>query len=68
MEWLQLLMLLICPLMMIFCMKGMSGHKNHDHHSHSSNYLNEKMLNLELENEKLRKEVDALSSMLKKVL
>jgi hypothetical protein len=47
-------------------MKGMSGHKNHDHHSHSSNYLNEKMLNLELENEKLRKEVNALSSMLKK--
>ena len=27
MEWLLLLMLLICPLMMIFCMKGMFSYK-----------------------------------------
>ncbi|MDQ0232404.1 DUF2933 domain-containing protein [Metabacillus malikii] len=66
MEWLQLLILLICPLMMIFCMKGMFGHKNHDHHSNSSNNLNDKMLNLELENKKLREEIEALSAMVKK--
>ena len=66
MEWLQLLILLICPLMMIFCMKGMFGQKNHDHHSHSSNNLNDKMLNLELENKKLREEIEALSAMVKK--
>ena len=48
------------------CLWCVFSHKNHDHHSHSSNNLNEKVLNLELENEKLRKEVDALSSMLKK--
>jgi hypothetical protein len=64
MEWLPFLLLLLCPLMMIFCMKGMGGHKHH--HSHSSNDMEEKMSKLELENEKLRKEVNALSSMVKK--
>jgi cell division protein FtsB len=47
-------------------MKGMGGHKHHDHTSHSSKILDSKMANLELENEKLRKEIDDLSSMIKK--
>lgn len=55
MEW---LLLLLCPLMMIFCMKGMGGHKHHS--SHSSKDLNVKMTDLEQENMKLRKEIDAL--------
>lgn len=63
-EWLSYLLLLLCPLMMIFCMKGMGGHKHH--HSHSSKDLDTKMSKLELENEKLRKEIDDLSSMVKK--
>ncbi|WP_082676560.1 DUF2933 domain-containing protein [Shouchella shacheensis] len=29
MEWLSLLILAACPLMMIFCMKGMSGKNSH---------------------------------------
>lgn len=65
MSWLSILVLLICPLMMIFCMKGMMGGHNH-HDSNSAHDLNNKMKNLEAENEKLRKEIDALSSLVKK--
>lgn len=65
MEWLSYLLLLLCPLMMIFCMKGhLGGHKHHD--SHSSIDLSKKMRNLEAENEQLRKEIDALSTLVKK--
>lgn len=67
MEW---LLLLLCPLMMIFCMKGHGSHgghgKGHKHGEHCSNDLDSKMSKLELENEKLRKEIDSLSSMVKK--
>lgn len=61
MEW---LLTLICPLMMIFMMFGMGGHGKK--HKHSSSAIDVKMTNLELENEKLRKEIDALSSLVKK--
>lgn len=64
MEWLSILLLLICPLMMIFMMKGHRG--GHHHEPHSAKDLNTKMSNIELENEKLRKEIDALSTMVKK--
>lgn len=63
MEW---LLVLICPLMMIVCMFGMGGHKHKHHGSHSSKDLDIKMSNLELENEKLRKELNVLSSIVKK--
>ena len=61
MEW---LLWLLCPLMMIFCMKGMGRHKHH--HTHASHEMDDKLSKLELENEKLRKEIDVLSSMVKK--
>lgn len=64
MEWFPLLLLLVCPIMMIFMMKGHGGHGHH--HSHSSHKLDIKMANLEQENEKLRKEIHSLSSMVKK--
>lgn len=64
MEWLTYLLLLLCPLMMIFCMKGMAGHKHHG--SHTSNKLDTKMSQLEVENQKLRKEIEDLSSLVKK--
>lgn len=68
MEWLFYLMLLICPLMMIFMMKGHGSHGvRHQHHdSHVSKDLDIKMSNLEIENQKLRKEINDLSSMVKK--
>lgn len=68
MEWLQYLLLLLCPLMMIFCMKGhFGGHKhNHNHESHSMNDIDKKVGNLLEENAKLRQEVDDLSKMVKK--
>jgi hypothetical protein len=65
MEWLSYLLLLLCPLMMILCMKGhMSGHKHHE--SDTSNGFSKKIMNLEVENEKLRKEIDNLSNLVKK--
>ncbi len=52
---------------MIFCMKGHGhGHKHKDHESHCSEDTNTKMSKLEFENEKLRNEIEALSSMVKK--
>lgn len=64
MEWLSYLLLLLCPLIMIFCMKGLGGHKHH--HSYYSKDLDTKMSKLELENKKLKKELDDLSSMVNK--
>ncbi|MFT8321118.1 MAG: DUF2933 domain-containing protein [Bacillus sp. (in: firmicutes)] len=65
MEW---LLLLICPIMMLFMMKGMGGHGHHknDHDTSDSKVLDTKLSKLELENEKLKKEIDALSTMVKK--
>ncbi|HWO76939.1 MAG TPA: DUF2933 domain-containing protein [Bacillus sp. (in: firmicutes)] len=66
MEWFSNLLLLLCPLMMIFCMKGMGGYKHH--HSHSSNDMDIKISKLELENEELRKEINSLSAKVQKDL
>ena len=65
MEWLQLLTLLICPLMMLFCMKGMFGHHKH-HQSHGTKDLDARLKSLELENGKLRSELDNLASVERK--
>lgn len=76
MEWLKYLLLLICPLMMIFCMKGHShshgrGHvEKSDIHKHPytpiSKKIDKKMSKLEIENKKLRNEIDKLSATVKK--
>lgn len=65
MEWLQYLLLLVCPLMMIFMMKGHSHGGGHKHHN-SSNELDYKISVLEDENKRLQKEISTLSSMIKK--
>lgn len=65
MEWIPFLMLLICPLMMIFMMKGHSHRGGHDHHN-SSKELHIKLTKLEKENERLQKEINSISSMIKK--
>lgn len=68
MEWLQYLILLACPLMMIFCLMGHMGGKkhNHNHDAHNLSDLEKKVVNLLDENAKLRKEVSDLSLMIKK--
>ncbi|WML43416.1 DUF2933 domain-containing protein [Neobacillus sp. PS3-40] len=66
MQWLSYLLILICPLMMIFMMKGHGGgHHNHDK-SHASHDLNRKVDLLQEENIKLRNEIETLSSLMKK--
>lgn len=66
MDWLQILSLLICPLMMIFCMKGMMGGHKHHHDSHSMNDIDNKMIKLQAENDKLRKDIENLTILVKK--
>lgn len=66
MDWLQILSLLICPLMMIFCMKGMMGGHKHHHDSHSIGDIDKKMNKLQDENDELRKEIEGLSILIKK--
>jgi len=46
-------------------MKGMFGHNKH-HHSHTSKDLDDRVKSLELENGKLRKEIDTLSTIERK--
>jgi hypothetical protein len=73
-EWLKYLLLLICPLMMISCMKGHSHGRGHveksDIHKHPytpiSKNLDKKMSKLKIENKKLRNETDKLSATVKK--
>lgn len=67
MQWLNNFLFLLCPLMMIFCMKGLfGGHHKHQSNSHSTNDLDHKVLLLETENQKLRKEIENLAMIVKK--
>lgn len=66
-NWLPLLILLICPLMMVFMMFGGHGHSHRhgDGHQKAHDSLNElesKVTALEKENEKLREEINELFS------
>jgi hypothetical protein len=66
MEWLQYLLILLCPLMMIFCMRGHGGGHNHQHEPHLSNNMEKKLKLLEEENNKLKSEMETLAKMVKK--
>jgi hypothetical protein len=66
MEWLQYLLLLLCPLMMIFCMRGHGGGHNHQHDHHLSKNMDTKLKLLEEENNKLKHEMETLAKMVKK--
>jgi hypothetical protein len=66
MEWLSYLLLLICPLMMIFCMKGLfGGHHNHKK-SDVTNDLEQKVRHLEEDNKQLQRELEHLTKIFKK--
>ncbi|WP_336788284.1 DUF2933 domain-containing protein [Paenibacillus sp. MMO-177] len=68
MQWLSILAVFACPLMMLFCMKGMfSGHKHSSakkdcHNSSNQNVqsLQLKMAELMEQNHKLTKEIENL--------
>ena len=73
MQWLQILAVLACPLMMLFCMKGMFGGKGHHSHKNSGQShwastseevkaLQIKMAELIEQNNKLTKEIQALKN------
>ena len=60
MNWANLLILLLCPLMMLFCMRGHKHHKHHDHHSsdhHSIKELQDQITKLEADNERLKEQL-----------
>lgn len=66
MNWASLLILLLCPLMMLFCMRGHKHHKHHDHHDHhdhhSSNHhsikeLQDQITKLQTDNERLKEQL-----------
>lgn len=66
MEWITYLLILLCPIMMIFMMKGHGkGHQNHNN-SHVDHELEKKINHLHEDNKKLRDEVENLSVMVKK--
>ncbi|MGR5913209.1 DUF2933 domain-containing protein [Bacillus cereus] len=58
MQWLNLLLILLCPLMMLFCMKGM---RKGNHHSKGGNHNNQTDTDQKLlaENKQLRHEIQA---------
>ena len=66
MEWFQYLLILLCPLMMIFCMRGHGGGHNHQHDQHLSQSTDLKLKLLEEENNKLKNEMEALAKVIKK--
>lgn len=62
MEWLSILALLTCPLMMLLCLKGMSGHRDCHNDSDDTLALRHEILELKRQNEQLRKEIQSLQS------
>jgi hypothetical protein len=62
MQWLQYLLILVCPLMMIFCMRGHGGGHNHQYDQN----MDKKLKLLEEENNKLKSEMETLAKMVKK--
>jgi hypothetical protein len=66
MQWLSYLPLLLCPLMMIFCMRGHGGGHNHHHNQNISKTMDTKLKLLEEENSKLKNEIETLAKIVKK--
>lgn len=66
MDWIQILLVLLCPIMMIFCMKGHLGGHKHSHDSHGMTKLEKEVVNLHEENAKLKKELSELTILVKK--
>jgi hypothetical protein len=66
MEWLQYLVILLCPLIIIFCMRGHGGGHNHQHDQHLSKTKDTKLKLLEEENNKLKNEIETLAKIVKK--
>lgn len=66
MEWLSYLLVLVCPIMMLFMMKGHGGHKHGSNNKQSSPDLEDKVLKLEQENKRLSSKLEDLSISLKK--
>ncbi len=63
MDWSSLL-LLACPLMMVFMMFGMKGshnHSSHSKHSKSDQIIHEELNDLKAQNEQMRKEIQKLT-------
>ncbi|MFT8323598.1 MAG: DUF2933 domain-containing protein [Bacillus sp. (in: firmicutes)] len=66
MEWLSYLLVLVCPIMMLFMMKGHGGHKHGQNHNQAAQDIELKMTNLEEENKKLHEKLENLSAFVKK--
>lgn len=71
MTWLQILLLLACPLMMILCMRGMhGGHKHSEDKQMGSSYVSQKdvhqlqiqLADLQEQNAQLTQELHSLRS------
>ncbi|MCH1638856.1 DUF2933 domain-containing protein [Paenibacillus barengoltzii] len=62
MDWTWLL-LLACPLMMVFMMFGMKGHGHGSHSNHSSNdqAIQAQLNELKAQNEKMKQEIQNIS-------
>ncbi|MEK4671188.1 DUF2933 domain-containing protein [Niallia sp. FSL R7-0271] len=54
MEWLSILLVLICPIMMLFMMKSHGGHN----HNRNNNKLDERIIKLENENKELHRKLN----------
>ncbi|MDQ0161823.1 DUF2933 domain-containing protein [Aeribacillus alveayuensis] len=57
MNWANLLILLLCPLMMLFCMKGHKHHKHHSSDNHSIRKLQDQIEKFKAENEQLKRQL-----------
>jgi hypothetical protein len=64
MEWLSYLLVLLCPIMMLVCMRG-HGSNGHKHH-HEDPDFNKEIKFLKEDNKVLHDEIEDLSQLVKK--